>query len=290
MAVLLAEYLMVALLAAGAGLVVARLVAPLLTEPSAGLIGRTGAPSPGLSTVAVVTATALAVAVAATFVPAVRASRSSTIRALEGSARPPRRSTGLITLSARLPIPLLIGLRIAARRPRRMVLAVASIAVTVAGIVAALSAHAQLNAEEGRAASSTFDQLRTERLTTVLLMITVMLVALAVVNAIFIAWATVLDTRRASALMRALGVTPRVVSAGLASAQSLPALAGAVLGIPAGIALLSAVSSEDAPAPPLWVLIALVSATAVAIGLLTWIPARLAARQGIAEALDAEPA
>ena len=124
-----------------------------------------------------------------------RASRSSTIRALEGSARPPRRSAGLIALSARLPIPLLLGLRVAARRPRRMVLAVASIAVTVAGIVAALCAHAQLDTQEGPAASSTFDQLRTDRLNSVLLMITSMLVVLAVVNAIFIAWATVLDAR-----------------------------------------------------------------------------------------------
>jgi hypothetical protein len=37
-------------------------------------------------------------------------------------------------------------------------------------------------------------------------------------------------------------------------------------------------------------LVALVPATAVAIALLTSIPARLAARERIAEALDAEPA
>ena len=290
MAVLLAEYLMVALLAAVAGLAVGRLVAPLLTDPSVGLIGRAGGPSFGLSTIAVVTVMALAVAVAATLVPALRASRSSTVRALEGSARPPRRSAALIALSARLPIPLLLGLRVAARRPRRMVLAVASVTVTVAGIVAALCAHAQLRTQEGPAASSTFDQLRTDRLNSVLLMITAMLVMLAVVNAILIAWATVLDTRHASALARALGVTPRDVSAGLAAAQALPALAGAVLGIPAGIALFSMVTPDDAPTPPLWAIIALVPATAVAIALLTSIPARLAARQPIAEALDAEPA
>ncbi len=289
-AVLLAQYLVVALLAAVAGLAVGRLVAPLLTDPSVGLIGRAGGPSLGLSTVAVVTAMALGVAVAATLVPALRASRSSTIRALDGSARPPRRWAGLIALSARLPIPLLLGLRVAARRPRRMVLAVASIAVTVTGIVAALSAHAQLDGQEGPVASSAFDQLRTDRLNSVLMVVTVILVGLAVINAIFITWATVLDTRHASALARALGVTPRAMSAGLAAAQALPALAGAVLGIPAGIALFSAVTPDDAPAPPLWVLVALVPATAVAIALLTSIPARLAARQRIAEALDAEPA
>ena len=109
---------------------------------------------------------------------------------MPSTARPDHRDDGPDSspLSARLPIPLLLGLRVAARRPRRMVLAVASIAVTVAGIVAALSAHAQLDAQEGPAASSTFDQLRTDRLNSVLLMITAMLVLLAVVNAILIAW------------------------------------------------------------------------------------------------------
>src|ERR1019366_178836 len=42
----------------------------------------------------------------------------------------------------------------------------------------------------------------------VLLVITVVLVVLAAVNAIFTAWATVLDARRPSAVARALGVPP----------------------------------------------------------------------------------
>jgi ABC-type lipoprotein release transport system permease subunit len=100
----------------------------------------------------------------------------------------------------------------------------------------------------------------------------------------------VLDTRHASALARALGVTPREASASLAAAQALPALAGAILGIPCGIALLAAIAPDDAPDPPLWGLVALVPATVVAIALLASIPARLAARQPVAEALDVEPA
>ena len=51
----------------------------LLTDPSAGLIGRAGAPPLTISTVGVVTAVALGVAVAATLVPAVRAARTSTV-------------------------------------------------------------------------------------------------------------------------------------------------------------------------------------------------------------------
>ena len=51
-AVLLAEYVVVALLAAAAGLAAGWLAAPLLTDPGAGLLGSAGAPSLTLSTVA----------------------------------------------------------------------------------------------------------------------------------------------------------------------------------------------------------------------------------------------
>jgi putative ABC transport system permease protein len=83
-AVLLAENLILALLAAVAGILAGRLVAPLLTSPGAGLVGTPGAPSLTVPAVALVAAAALAVAMIATLVPAVRAARPSTIRALAG--------------------------------------------------------------------------------------------------------------------------------------------------------------------------------------------------------------
>ncbi|MGI5284587.1 ABC transporter permease [Nonomuraea polychroma] len=75
-AVLLAEYVLVAIVAAAAGLALGSLTAPLLTESSAGLVGSAGMPSMTLSTVGLVTAVALGVAVVATVVPAVRAARA----------------------------------------------------------------------------------------------------------------------------------------------------------------------------------------------------------------------
>jgi putative ABC transport system permease protein len=63
-------------------------------------------------------------------------------RALADAARPPRRRALLIRASRRLPVPLLLGLRLVARRPRRALLTAASIAVTVSGIVAVLAFHA----------------------------------------------------------------------------------------------------------------------------------------------------
>ncbi|MET0326531.1 MAG: FtsX-like permease family protein, partial [Ilumatobacteraceae bacterium] len=61
-AVLLAEYVVVALVAAVAGLVVGSVAAPLLTKPGAGLLGRAGTPSVTPSTVVAVVGVALAVA------------------------------------------------------------------------------------------------------------------------------------------------------------------------------------------------------------------------------------
>ena len=286
-AVLLAEYVVVALVAAAAGLAAGWLTSPVLTDPGAGLVGRAGAPPLTTSTIGVVTAVALGVAVAATLVPAVRAARTSTVRALADSARPPRRTAWLIAISARMPAPLLVGLRVAARRPRRVVLGVVSIAVTVSGIVAALAAHADLNAQQ-ISGSSGLDHSRTDRMNQVLLVLTITLVALAAVNAIVITWATALDARHSSALTRALGATPNEISAGLSAAQVLPALAGAVIGIPAGIGLFAAVDSDVEAIPPLWQLLAVVPATALVVTALTAIPARLGACRPAAETLQSE--
>jgi putative ABC transport system permease protein len=285
--VLLAEFMIVALIAAAAGLLAGRLAAPLLTDPGAGVLG--GAPAASLTVpiAAVVVAVALLVAVAATLVPAVRAACTSTVQALAGSARTPGRIRWLIALSARLPVSLLLGLRIAARRPRRAVLAVVSTMITVSGIVTVLAAHAQLN-DQRRPTSSAFDQLRDSRLNDVMLVITLMLVALAAVNAVFITWATVLESRHASALARALGVTPRQVSLGLCATQCTLALSGAALGIPVGIWLFKTISEDFAPLPSLWSLLAVLPMTAFVVAVLTTIPARVGARRPVAEILQAE--
>jgi putative ABC transport system permease protein len=284
-AVLLAEYLVVALLAAVAGLAAGWLAAPLLTDPGASLLGSTGAPSLTVSTVGMVTAVALGVAVAATAVPALRAARTSTVQALADAPRPPRRTPWLIGISARLPVPLLLGLRVAARRPRRVVLSTVSIAIAVSGIVAALAARATVQ-QDAQLVGGTDPSIGPAN--KVLLVITVMLAALAAVNAIVVTWATALDNRHSSALARALGATPQQVSTGLSAAQVLPALGGAVLGIPGGLALFAALSGDETANPPLWQLLAVAPVTVLVVTALTAIPARLGSRSPAAETLQAE--
>jgi ABC-type lipoprotein release transport system permease subunit len=283
-AVLLAEYVAVALLAALVGLTLGWLAAPLLTEPSVGLLGA-AAPSLSLYTIAVVTGVALVVAVIATFVPAVRASRSSTVVALADTAHAPRRTTWLIAISSRLPTPLLLALRTLGRRPRRVVFSILGIAVTVSGPVAAVAGFAQLD-EQLAAGGSRAESV--ERLWPVLMVIMATLVALAAVNAVVITWATVLDTRHASAVERALGATPQQVSAGLAMAQILPALAGAILGVPGGIGLLFATDDVVPSLPPFWQFAAVVLVAVVLIALLTAIPARSGGRRPVVEILQSE--
>ena len=146
-AVLLAEYVLVAVVAAAAGLAVGSLTAPLLTESGAGLIGGAGTPSMTIVHARSGDRRGTRSRGAATVVPAVRAARSSTVDALADSARPPRRTGWLIAISARLPVPLLLALRVAARRPRRVVLGVVSIAITVSGIFVALVLDAFLTTQ-----------------------------------------------------------------------------------------------------------------------------------------------
>lgn len=154
-AMFLAENLVLALLAAAVGLVAGSLAAPLLTNPGAALVGAAGAPSLTAVTAVEVIGVALAVALLATVVPAIRAARTSTVAAINDVARPPRRRGALIRISAGLPVPVLFGLRLVGRRPRRALLSAANIAVTVTGIVAVLSFHATVNSRLATAGSLT---------------------------------------------------------------------------------------------------------------------------------------
>lgn len=286
--ILLAENLLLALLAAVIGLIAGRFTAPLLTNPGSALIGTPGAPLLTGSDVGLVIVVAFLVALAATLVPTIRAARTSTVSALNNAARAPRRSAWLIAISAWLPVSLLLGLRLTARRPRRALLSAASIMVTVTAIVAVLAFHASVGAE-AYGAGTGLDNPVTARVSQVMLVLTVILGTLAVLNTIFTAWTTVLDVRRASALSRALGVTPEQLTVGLSAAQVLPALPGALLGIPLGIGLFKVANGGGlTEIPPISWLVATVLGTLLAVALLTSIPARIDARRPAGEILQSE--
>jgi putative ABC transport system permease protein len=272
-------------------LVRSRLAAPLLTSPGAGLVGAPGAPTLTLVTVMVVLAVALAIALAATLVPAIRAARSSTVSALADAPRSPKRRDRLIRISNRLPVPALFGLRLVARRLRRAVLSAASIAVTVMGIVAVLSFHADVGKKfSGLRTSGGLGNPVISRDEQMLTVITILLVTLAALTAIFTAWATVLDARRASAVTLAFGATPQQVRAGLATAQAMSALPGAILGVPLGIGLFKIAAKGLSGLPPTLSLVATVLGALLAVAALTSVPARIGTKRPVAEILQTEAA
>jgi putative ABC transport system permease protein len=295
--VLLAEHLVVALAATVLGLAVGWLAAPLLSSPSDALLGAAGAPSITASTVLITLAVAVGVAVLATLVPAIRAARASTIRSLNDPARPPRRRPVVNAASSRLPVPFLLGLRLAARRPRRSVLTAVSLIITVAMIVAALTMRYGFDLRNNGDFNGTPDMLNLpleNKVSQVVAVLTVILGVLAAINMIFITQATVSDAQRASALARAFGTTPRQVTAGLCVAQLLPALAGVILGIPAGLGLYRLAAHgathghQLTVVPPLWWLLAVLPGALLVVAVLTAIPARIGARRPVALVLRTE--
>jgi putative ABC transport system permease protein len=289
-ATFLAENLVLALVAATAGLTAGVLTAPLLTSPGAALTGAPGGPSLTPLMVVAVLAVALAVTLASTLTPAIRAARSSTVRALASTARPPRRHGALIRLSSKLPVPVLFGLRIAARRPRRALLSAASIAVTVCGVVTVLAFHATVRANTASMPAGGLTDPVVSRDEQVLTVITIMLITLSALTAILTAWATVLDARRPAALMRALGARSQQVSAGVLAAQVLSALPGAIVGVPLGLGLFKAVGGHQTSSPSAWWMLAAVLGTLLAVAGLTAVPALAGPRVPVPRILQAETA
>ena len=276
--VLMCEHVAVALVGAALGLVTGRLAAPLIDSTGSGLLGAAGAPSLTGPTIAAVVAFAVAVATLATIVPAIRAARQSTVTALNDSATTPPRRERTIRITAYLPAPLLIGVRLAVRRPRRLLLNALSIAVTTSGLITVMTYHVTAGrwlADPGMSRATTI--------------ISVMLIVLTAVNAVFISWAAALDARRAAALARALGATQRQITTGLAAAQLIPALIGTLLGIPGGLALYE-IPKTGGPTtiPSAPALLAVVMVIVVGIAVLSLVPTRIGLRRPVIEALQAE--
>lgn len=291
--VLLAENVVLSLLAVPLGLAAGLLVAPLLTSPGSGLLGTAGAPSLTGSSIGAAVLAAVVIAGLATLLPAIRGARTSTINALSGATHAPRRHAGVNAVSRRMPVALLLGLRLLARRPRRALLAVISLVIPVTLIVAVLALRHHVDASNPLLGPSSgllpgFQHPMQARIGQVIGVMSVALVVLSAVNVMFITWTTVIDNRRPCALARAMGATPRQVSAGLTVAQLFPALLGALIGIPAGFALYVGAGGRQLSIPPALSLLIVIASALMAVAVLAGVPSRLGARKPVAEVLRAE--
>lgn len=287
-AVHLAEYLVTGLVAAAMGLAAGWLAAPVVIRPSAGLIGSVNDQPPALRTVIAATALALTIAVAATLLPVLRATTTSTVHALADAAAPPRRRRWRIWLSRRLPTALLIGVRINARRPRRARLVTVNTLITTTTLVAVLMIN--LHVMHFDLGYTELANPRWERGEQATLLLTVVLCVLALINAVVSTWTAVLDARQPLAVARTLGATPAQAAVGLAVAQLLPAIPGVALGVPAGIGLYVFAAPGEPQHAPASLLLATALGVLLAMAALTAIPARVATRRPVVDTLRSAPA
>lgn len=287
--VLLAEHLPITAVAAIVGLITGRLAAPLLIHSTTGLIGTIHPPALPVTHAAAVLLVAVIITATATVVPAIRGARTSTLRALTGPTRQPRRSGLLIAASAHLPVPLLLGVRLAARRPRRTLLTAMSTCVTTTAVVAAVTLrHGVANKAahlSGRKFVAGVHNPITDLVDQTATVMMIALLALAAVNAILTAWATTIDTRRSAALTSALGATPTQAAAGVSTSQLLPALAATLLGTPLGVLIAQSAQANSTTSPPFTWLTAIAPTILIAVALLAGIPAAIAARRPPADTL-----
>jgi putative ABC transport system permease protein len=281
--VLLVSYVGIALVSSIVGLLVGKLLAPRLIGLSAGLLGQVGATVLTPADALVVVGTLVAMVLLASVLPAWRASRTSTVGALAASGRAPRRRGHLVAASSRLPAAGLLGIRLAARRPRRTVLTAVSIAVVACAGVVVLLAQSGLHAERGNAGGPADPQVA--QLHTVMTAMTLLLATLAAVNLLFVTRASAADARRPLAVVRALGVTPAEAVVALGLGQLIPATVGLVVGGAAGDLVYRALSPSHSPTLPLADLLGLALLTLVLTSGLAAVPARLEIRRPLVETL-----
>lgn len=172
-----------------------------------------------------------------------------------------------------------------------MILTLVSVTITMTTIVAVLAIHAH-EAQAAPVPRSEFAipvNPNTRNTDAVLLVLTVVLVFLAIVNAIVITWATSVDSRQPLRVARALGATTRQVSAGLSTALLIPSLPGVIAGIPLGLLLVKAADHGSSLTVPsaLWLAAACFGVMA-GIFALSSIPARIEARRPAVDALQSE--
>jgi putative ABC transport system permease protein len=295
---LLVEHLAVAAVAAAAGLGIGRLLAPTVAATSVTVLGLPEPPPLTATRVGIVAAAAVAVVLLGTIPPALRGIRQSTLRSLVAGPRPPRHPGRLAGLAARagVPLPGVLGLRSASRRPGRLLTNATGLALGVAMIVVALALRDSLHLldlrqlEPGHGASDAAVAVLYDRVRAVLLGTAGLLLVLATINAWIVATFAARDAARNQAVLRAVGATPRQTVIALVVSQLAACAIAVALGIPLGLGLWSLMKGGDLPEVSVSAtsLVLLAVAVPVAFALIVSVPARLLARQPVAPLLAYE--
>jgi putative ABC transport system permease protein len=298
MVVLLGEHLAIAVAATAAGLGIGRLLAPPLAATSVTLLGRPEPPPLTATRVAIVAGVAVAVVLLGTVRPALRGIRQSTLRSLAAGPRPPRRPGRLAALAARagVPLPGVLGLRSAGRRPGRLLTNATGLALGVAMIVVALALRDSLDLldlrppEPGHAASDAAVTALYGQIRTIVLGTAGLLLVLATITAWIVAAFAARDAARNQAVLRAVGATPRQTVASLIVAQLVACAVAVAAGIPLGLGLWGLMEGGDLPEAQVSAtsLVVLAAAVPVVFAAIVSVPARLLARRPVAPQLAYE--
>ena len=295
---LLVEHLAIAAAATAAGLGIGRLLAPPIAETSVTVLGRPEPPPLAVTRVAVVAAVAAAVVLLGTVRPALRGIRQSTLRSLTAGPRPPRHPGRLAGLAARtgIPLPGVLGLRSAWRRPGRLLTNATGLALGVAMIVVALALRDSLDLldlrppEPGHAASDAAVAVLYDQIRTIVLGAAGLLLVLATINAWIVAAFAARDAARNQAVLRAVGATPRQTVTALVVSQLGACAIAVAAGIPLGLGLWSLMEGGDLPEAEVSgrSLVLLAVAVPAVFAAIVSVPARLLARRPLAPTLAYE--
>jgi putative ABC transport system permease protein len=230
--------------------------------------------------------------------PALRGIRQSTLRSLVAGPRPPRRPGRLarIAANAGVPLPGVLGMRSAWRRPGRLLTNAAGLLLGVAMIVVALGLRDSLDLldvtppEPGHAASDAAVAVLYDQIRAIILGTAGLLLVLATINAFIVATFAARDAARNQAVLRAVGATPRQTVTALIVSQLGACAVAVVVGIPLGLGLWSLMEGGDLPAVsvPATSLLLLAAVVPVVFAAVVSVPALLLARRPVAPVLAYE--
>jgi ABC-type lipoprotein release transport system permease subunit len=216
-----------------------------------------------------------------------RSTRRSALQSIRAGAAMPGSRSWLGR--ARLPVPLALGLGDLLAGRRRAIRLAAAIAVSGAAVVFALSMKASLDAQPAGEPTDV-----PAELPVLVYALDVVLLVITGTTLVAVALLSLRERVRDFGVLKTIGLTPGQIGASLMGSHAVLALLAALLSIPLGIALYVGVyrmaggDSEDMVIAPWWWLAIVPIGAACLVSLATAVPARLASRLRVADALRYE--
>jgi putative ABC transport system permease protein len=307
-AVFLIEQLALALVATAVGITVGTLITPLFVTRTATLLNASEVPSVDFGRIVVVAAFVLVTVALFTFLPSWRAGRRTTAAALTATAGASRRSRlGRLAQRWRLPLPATLGARDAFAHPGRSTLTALCLALTVASLVATLGMEASFKVATNPPPAPPLvqgvetpawdpvddDAGEAARLRPIVYGLDGVLLFVGLLNLLATILLSLRERVRDLGVLKAVGLTPRQVTAGFLASQTVLGVLAIVIGIPLGLALFrigvqASGGADEFAYPDVWWVAGLVPTVLAAVLLLSAPLAQRAAAIPVTDSLRYE--